>query len=178
MSKPPKESKTLLGSIEPMSDSERKEFDERNIREWKGRRLLEIIEIARFDKNFAMDLCAEVSRLSYGNRALVNIINQYNVAGSGRLAKTPSDWPKLCLLHYAALMESTDVEDYKEREKAAIDFLIQYKTNFTGMRIKRRSMQNDVSKAIASVDISKLPEWAQKVINTRVDRGRKRRHKE
>lgn len=69
MSPPPKGiipvGKTLLGEVEPMSESERKEFNEKNIREWKERSLLEVMEVARNDREFAKKLCEKVSRLAY-----------------------------------------------------------------------------------------------------------------
>jgi hypothetical protein len=69
MSPPPKGiirvGETLLGDVEPRSESKRKEFNEKNIREWKERSLLEVMEVARNDREFAKKLCEKVSRLAY-----------------------------------------------------------------------------------------------------------------
>lgn len=170
MRKQSKNSKTLLGSIETMSDSERKEFDERNIREWKDKRLIEIIKTAQVDKNFAIELCEEVTRLAYGKKELAKILKSA-IAGSGRYPPTPPFWNDFCLWHYAGVMGTSDIEDYKKREKAVIDYLILCKAGFTGKEVSHATMQNNVTKAIASSDISELPKWMQKVINKRVARG-------
>jgi hypothetical protein len=176
MSPPTKEiipvGKTLLGEVEPMSESERKEMLEKDLREWKDKSLIEIIYYACTDRKFAKKLCEKVASYSSGDHDLVKIIKKYAVAGSGKYPQTPPGWNIQLLWHYAYLMEDIDIEDYKKREHAAIDDLIRQHENITGRKISYEAMQNKISASIKAEGISDKPEWVQKVINNRKDRGK------
>ncbi len=67
-----------------------------------------------------------------GDKELVKIMKPYAVSGSVRFSQDPSSWPPLCLMHYAALMRNTAIQDNREREEVTIALLIQYKANLTG----------------------------------------------
>ena len=52
--------------------------------------------------------------------------------GQSDFHRIPPLGPPLCLMHYAALMRNTAIQDYREREEVTIALLIQYKANLTG----------------------------------------------
>lgn len=76
--------KTILSSVEPMTDSELNEMKEKDHQRWLDRTLDELVNCARTDKEFAKKLCKKITELSYGKRELSKILKSKAISGSGR----------------------------------------------------------------------------------------------
>jgi hypothetical protein len=166
-------------SVEPWTEAERKEIEEKDLQSWLDRTLTQLIYYAISHEEFARKLLSETSKLARGNPELREIIIKNSYGKQGRYPATNPAWPELLLHHYAHFMLETKIEDYREREDSVIDQLIQKHKWFHNRddSISYDSMQNQISAAIKSVDTDTLPDWELEVINERVERGKKRNKK-
>jgi len=155
-------------------DSE--EIANKDLDKWLEGTLNQLIYYALFNKEFAKKLCKETSRVARGNKDLVAIIKKNIVGKQGRFPATPPGWNYQLLYHYAYLMDTLQIEDYRRREDATIDELTQFHERVTGRKIEFEAMQNQISKAIKAEAerIEDMEDWVRDVINER--KGRRKRN--
>lgn len=168
---------TILSSHpEPLSDGDKTILAEANARiaeQWAKERLDQIFLIAINNKSIARDLCITATQLASSNDELINLIKDNLKKNCGRPNKWTPHLKKNLLIHYAGAMTMLD-----GNHKEARNWLIDYESRMLQTLMSDEAMENLITKAIGDVrqgklPLSDLPEWAQPIIQARMNRGTK-----
>lgn len=175
--------KTVLSegiSEKPLSDEDKAklaEADARIAEKWAKETLDQIFFMAIINKNIASDLCMTATRLASFNDELTNLIKDNLKKNCGRPSKWTPYLKKNLLIHYAGAMKLFDGDHENARE-----WLINYESRMSKTLMTDEAMENLITKAIGDVRQGKLPlrdlpDWAQPIIQTRMEKGTKTRRR-
>jgi hypothetical protein len=170
----PVKSSLLSSWKSTLSEEQRETLEQKQLEEWFEQTLIELLGWACMKKELAKKMCNEVSKFTHGDRELIEIIKEHAKMGSGSRPKTTKAWYLFLLKHYSAYMNYFDMEDYKEREQATIDALIELHKIHRGGVNTNDTMQNQISKAIKEVyDDDPIFDGWREPIEKRISRGKK-----
>lgn len=163
---------TILGSVEPMGDDERKALLAEQRKRWCVWALDCILFEAISDIVLGTTVCEKVGRFAQNDAGLVAALLDSSTRKSrGRPEKWNLETYRILLIHYAWY-----VQDANGNVDAAIDNLIEYHQRMYGSRATFKAMSNNVSKAIGALtkanqleSLFEEIEWVRDPIRARID---------
>ena len=160
---------SLSESAKPISEEDQKRWAE----EWANNCLDKILYLAIGNKDIARTLCEKATLIAANNNELTDLIKKNLNKGRGRPKKWSPEINKILLIHYAYEMLEPDSNHEKGREQSRI-----YNSRASKILLCDGSIENKITDAINDVregriSLSDFPDWAQPIIQTRMDKGAK-----
>ena len=160
--------KTILSSVEPLTEEEKIQFKERNIQEWFHHNSEIILKLASKDPKLADDLVEKC--LQHEKLRLFLVRQLKKRRGKGGIRSLDTTRHSLLLLNYYLLLEEPDNKNYPN-ERDHRDNVLETLAEEYGMKVE--AIERRITKARKIVQKKHLPEFAHSILLKQKRKGRK-----